>query len=315
MQPQSHTGLVSVVTPVYGCAGCLEALVERVKLALDGVGQPFELLLVDDGSPDRSWDRIRDLAMRFSEVRGLRLARNFGQHSAIAAGLAHSRGSHVVVMDCDLQDAPEEIPNLLAVARTGVDVVLAQRSMRRDGLAKRLASYGFHRILAWLTGVPQDHTVANFGVYSRKVVDALASMPEVERVFPLMVRWAGFPEARVPVVHAERASGRSGYSIGKLLRLALHIVLSYSDKPLRLVVKMGLTFAAAAVVIVCLSIWRYLVGDVQVAGFTSIIASIWLLGSVMILCIGLVGLYVGRLFNESKRRPSFLVRDDTSEDA
>ncbi|HSR65724.1 MAG TPA: glycosyltransferase, partial [Xanthomonadaceae bacterium] len=229
-----------------------------------------------------------------------------------AAGLAHARGRQVVVMDCDLQDVPEEIPRLLEAATQERDIVLAQRADRQDPLGKRIGSYLFHRLLSWLTGVEQDHSVANFGVYSRRVVDTINAMPEVERFFPLMVRWTGLPAEHVPVRHAERTSGRSSYNLGKLARLALHIVLSYSDKPLRLVVKLGLLFSLASVAIVALSLWRYFIGDVQVAGFTSIIASIWLLGSVMILCTGLVGLYVGRLFNESKRRPSYIVRDATN---
>jgi dolichol-phosphate mannosyltransferase len=302
---------LSVVSPVYGCKGCLEALVERVKAAVAGRVASLEILLVDDASPDGAWDRIVELSALHPEVRGLRLSRNFGQHSAISAGLSHARGDRVVVMDCDLQDVPEELPKLLDAAKDDVDIVLAQRIDRSDSAGKRAGSYLFHRVLSYLTDVPQDHTVANFGVYSRKVVEALASMPEVDRVFPLMVRWTGLPTVYVPVEHAQRASGRSSYDLRKLARLALHIVLSYSDKPLRLVVKMGLLFALVALGIVGVSVWRYFAGDVQVAGFTSIIASIWLLGSVMILCIGLVGLYVGRLFNESKGRPTFLVRTDT----
>lgn len=303
---------LSIVSPVYGCKGCLEELVERVRAAIGPTGSSFEVLLVDDASPDGAWDRIVELSSRHPEVRGLRLSRNFGQHNAIAAGLAHARGRRVVVMDCDLQDVPEEIPRLLEAADRGPDIVLAQRHDRRDPLGKRIGSYLFHRLLSWLTGVRQDHSVANFGVYSRTVVDTINAMPEVERFFPLMVRWTGLPTAYVPVQHAERTSGRSSYNLGKLARLALHIVLSYSDKPLRLVVKLGLLFSLASVLIVALSVWRYFIGDVQVAGFTSIIASIWLLGSVMILCTGLVGLYVGRLFNESKRRPTYIVRDATN---
>lgn len=302
---------ISVVSPVYGCSGCLEDLVDRIRRALSPTGHSFEILLVDDASPDGAWDRIVHLSALQPEVRGIRLSRNFGQHNAIAAGLSHARGSRVVVMDCDLQDVPEQIPRLLEAADRGADIVLAQRVERQDALGKRLGSYLFHRLLSWLTDVRQDHSVANFGVYSRKVVDAINAMPEVERFFPLMVRWTGLPTAYVPVDHAERTSGRSGYNLGKLARLALHIVLSYSDKPLRLVVKLGLLFSLVSILIVALSLWRYFIGDVQVAGFTSIIASIWLLGSVMILCTGLVGLYVGRLFNESKRRPSYVVREAT----
>jgi dolichol-phosphate mannosyltransferase len=209
-------------------------------------------------------------------------------------------------MDCDLQDLPEEIPKLLARSDEGYDVVFAGREDRQDSPLKRFMSFAFYKCLGYLTSMPQDHTTANFGVYSRKVVDAINDMPESDRCFPLMVQWTGFRASVVPVTHAERSTGKSGYGLGKLLRLALNIVMSYSDKPLRLVVKAGLLFSVASFAIVGLSVYRYFAGDIAVAGFTSIIASIWLLGGIMIVCIGVVGLYIGRLFNASKGRPYYI---------
>jgi polyisoprenyl-phosphate glycosyltransferase len=306
------TPLTSIVSPVYGCKGCLEELVVRVKSAIPAERGPIEILLVDDASPDGAWSRIAELSAIHPEVRGFRLSRNFGQHLAIAAGLAHARGEWIVVMDCDLQDVPEEIPRLLEAALPGVDVVLARRVQRQDSLGKRAGSYLFYRLLSWLTGVTQDHSVANFGAYSRKVIDVINSMPEADRVFPLMVRWTGLPTVHVEVAHAERSSGRSGYSLSKLIRLATNIVLSYSDKPLRLVVKLGLAFSLFSLAIVIASVYRFFAGDVQVAGYTSIVASIWLVGSVIILCTGLVGLYLGRLYNDTKRRPAWIVREESN---
>lgn len=302
-------GLLSVVSPVYGCEGCLEELVLRVRAAVAQTGMALELLLVNDGSPDRSWERITELASLYPQVRGLRLSRNFGQHYAIAAGIEHARGELVAVMDCDLQDLPEELPRLVAAALEGNDVVFAQRTERQDSALKRWGSYAFFRLLSYLTDVRQDHSTANFGVFTRKVIDTVNLMPESDRCFPLMVKWTGFRTAHIEVRHAERTAGKSGYSLRKLLRLALNIVLSYSDKPLRLVVKLGLAFSALALLIVLLSIYRYSVGDVAVAGFTSVVASIWLLGGIMIFCIGVTGLYLGRLFNDAKGRPYYIVSE------
>lgn len=302
-------GLLSVVSPVYGCEGCLEELVLRVRAAVAQTGMALELLLVNDGSPDRSWERITELASLYPQVRGLRLSRNFGQHYAIAAGIEHARGELVAVMDCDLQDLPEELPRLVAAALEGNDVVFAQRTERQDSVLKRWGSYAFFRLLSYLTDVRQDHSTANFGVFTRKVIDTVNLMPESDRCFPLMVKWTGFRTAHIEVRHAERTAGKSGYSLRKLLRLALNIVLSYSDKPLRLVVKLGLAFSALALLIVLLSIYRYSVGDVAVAGFTSVVASIWLLGGIMIFCIGVTGLYLGRLFNDAKGRPYYIVSE------
>lgn len=306
---QSTAGLVSVVSPVYGCESCLEQLVERVKAVILPTGLALEVVLVNDGSPDGAWQKIVELGALHPEIRGVRLSRNFGQHYAISAGIEHARGEWVAVMDCDLQDLPEELPRLLEAARAGHDIVFAQRIERRDPLLKRFASFSFFKLLSYLTGVPQDHSTANFGVFSRKVIDTVNSMPEADRCFPLMVKWTGFKTALVEVEHAKRETGPSGYNLGKLIRLAMDIVLSYSDKPLRLVIRLGLLFSMLAFLIVVTSVYLYFAGDIAVAGFTSIVASIWLLGGIMIFCIGIVGLYLGRLFNAAKSRPYYVVSE------
>lgn len=299
--------MISVVSPVYGCASCLKDLCRRTSLTLGGVGEDFEIILVDDASPDHAWPTIVALAAEDARIRGIRLSRNFGQHYAISAGIEHARGDHVVVIDCDLQDRPEEIPKLLEAAHQGFDVVFAQRIDRQDNMLKRWASRNFYRVLSYFTGTPYDHSVANFGVYSRKVIDTLRRMPESERCFPLMVKWTGFRSTSVAVTHEKRADGRSSYSVRALIHLAMNIVLSYSDKPLRLVVKLGMLFSLFASLIVGLSVYVYLTGRTAVAGYTSIIASIWLLGSVTVFCIGIVGLYVGQLFQDAKGRPYYIV--------
>ncbi|WP_242109662.1 glycosyltransferase family 2 protein [Luteimonas aquatica] len=313
--PNPRIPAVSVVSPVYGCSGCLEDLVDRIALALaSSGGGDFEVILVDDASPDGAWPRIVELAATRPWLRGLRLARNFGQHYAISAGIESARGDRVVVMDCDLQDVPEEIPNLLGHLGNGIEVVFAQRAERQDSVSKRLGSWLFFKLLSWMTGVAQDHTTANFGAYSRKVIDAVNAMPERERCFPLMVKWTGFRHIAVPVAHASRSAGKSGYSFKRLRKLAIGIILSYSDKPLRLVVRVGLVFAAVAFAMVALSVARYLHGDVQVAGFTSVIASIWLVGGMAIFCIGIIGLYLGRLFVDAKARPYYLLAEEIGGD-
>jgi glycosyltransferase involved in cell wall biosynthesis len=301
--------LVSVVSPVYGCAGCIERLCERVFAALAQAGCDAELVLVCDASPDDSWDRIVEVAALDARVRGLRFSRNFGQHAAISAGLLETRGDWIVVMDCDLQDPPEYVPALLARAREGFDAVFAERKQRRDNWFKRTASRAFYATLGHLTGERYNPETANFGVYSRALVDAILSLPETARFFPLLVRWVGFRHTSVPVQHAERDSGRSGYSLRKALQLALDAIMSFSDRPLRLVVRVGLLFSLVSFLFVAYSIVRYLSGDIAVAGFTSIIASVWLVGGTTIACLGVVGLYVGRIFGETKRRPHFIVAE------
>lgn len=302
---------ISVVVPVYGCKNCLEELVDRVGRTLTAVGGTFEIILVDDNSPDRSWERIAELSRTHRHVHGLRLARNFGQHAAISAGLANSRGSKVVVMDCDLQDIPEEIPKLLEGLQGDVEVVLGQRVDRQDSWPKRTGSLLFYRTLGWLTDTQYDHSTANFGAYSRKVVETLNGMPESDRFLPLLVRWTGFRTVKVPVSHGLRTEGKSSYSLGKLLQMATRIALSFSDKPLRLVMFAALTIAAVAAAFAVFSVYRYSSGDIRVAGFTSIIASIWLVGSIVMACIGILGLYLGRVHGEVKKRPQYLIWQDT----
>lgn len=299
--------VLSVVSPVYGCAGCLEALCERIAAAVAPLGVDHEIVLVCDASPDGAWARIRELAARDPRVRGLNLSRNFGQHPAITAGLAHARGDWVVVLDCDLQDPPEAIPALFERARAGFDAVVAQRKARKDGAIKRALSAAFYGVLSWLTGERYDPETANFGIYSRRLVDTVLGLPESGRFFPLLVRWAGLPRTTLAVEHAERASGRSGYSLVRLLRLALEVITSHSDRPLRMVAKLGLLFGLASFAFVALSVYRWWVGDIAVAGFTSVIASIWLVGGATITSLGIVGIYVGRIFNETKRRPVYVI--------
>ena len=300
---------VSVVSPVYGCAVCLEELVDRIEAVLGPICGSFEIILVDDSSPDGAWARMRELARLRPTVRGVRLSRNFGQHAAITAGLLEAKGDRIIVMDCDLQDRPEEIPKLLSALSNNVEIALAQRVERRDSVLKRFCSWGFYRFLGWLTGAAYDHTTANFGAYNRRVIDAINAMPEHDRFFPMLVQWTGFETVRVPVTHESRGHGKSGYNFRRLLRLGLNIALSYSDKPLMVVVSLALCSAVLAFVVVVYSIVLYVDGKTQVAGFTSIVASVWLIGSAILASIGVVGLYVGRLFNSAKGRPHFVIAE------
>lgn len=304
---------VSVVTPVYGCENCLEELVDRIERSLNGTVLDFELILVDDRAPISPWARIENLARQKQWIRGIRLSRNFGQHPAISAGLAHARGETIVVMDCDLQDLPEEIPALLQRIREGADIVLAQRVSRRDGFLKRLSSAVFYRALAWLTGVQQDHTVANFGAYSRRTIDTVLSLPESSRFFPLLVKWTGFETVKVPVKHASRSDGKSAYSLTRMLALALEVSIAYSDKPLRLSIGVGLAFAFLAAIIVSYAVIAYFEGRTTVAGFTSLLASIWLTAGVVQITLGVLGMYLGRVYVEAKSRPVYIVQEITKD--
>lgn len=299
--------LLSIVSPVYRAEKVLPELVNRIESAVTQITSDFEIILVEDASPDPSWETIELLAQANSRIKGLKLSRNFGQHYAITAGLDHAKGDWVVVMDCDLQDRPEEIPALFEKAQEGFDVVLARRANRQDRFLKRLSSKIFYRTLAWLTGSHQDETIANFGIYHQKVIREITGMRESIRYFPTMVRWVGFRQTAIDVVHAANEERGSSYNFKRLFNLALDIMLAYSDKPIRLTVKLGLLVALTGFLFAIFTLVRYLQGDIIVAGYASLIISLWMLTGFLLVTLGMVGLYVGKTFEGVKKRPIYIV--------
>ena len=305
--------LFSVVSPVYRAEAVVDELVRRLVVALEQLTPHFEIILVDDGSPDNSWRQIMAQAAREPRVRGLRLSRNFGQHAAITAGLDECRGEWTVVLDCDLQDRPEEIPALYAhVQEGGYEVVLARRVVRQDAWSRKLLSRLFYRVLSYLTDTLQDPAVANFGIYHRKVIAGVLRMRESIRYFPTMVRWVGFRVGYLAVVHAERSVGSSSYGLDKRLRLGLDILLAYSDKPLLLTIKLGLLLSGGAFLFVPITLVRYWTGQISQPGYTSLIISIWFFSGLLLSVLGMVGLYIGKTFEQVKNRPLYIVDEGTA---
>ena len=311
--PESTLPSVSVVVPVYGCANALPELHRRLTASLVAFAGNYELILVNDHSPDGSWEQVQRLAAADPRVLGLSLSRNFGQHAAITAGLDRATGQWVVVMDCDLQDAPEEIPNLYAYALSQqLEVVFGRRADRQDTAAKQWAGRAFHHLLAWLGGPQQDPATGNFGIFHQRVVAALRRLREPTRAFPLQVRWLGFRQGALDVQHGARAHGQSSYRFGQLLRLAFGVVLAYSDKPLRLMVKLGAGIVAASLVgAVGLAAWLWSAEGGLTLWLAGLLLSVWLLGGLIVAGLGLVGLYVSRTFEGVKNRPLYVVREDT----
>ena len=302
---------LSMVIPVYKAEGCLDELYRRLVAAIAPLTGDFEIVLVEDCGGDRSWDIIRKLAAADPRVKGLQFSRNFGQHYGITAGLDVAEGDWVVVMDCDLQDRPEEIPRLYAKALEGYDVVLARRSGRTDSAMKRFSSWCFYRLLSWLADTEYDSAAGNFRIVSRKVVLACRGMREQLRFFSGLVNWAGFPTASIEVSHAERHEGRSTYTLGKLWKLAADTIIAYSDKPLRLAVGFGfvisfLSFAAGLYIL----LHAVLYGS-AITGWASLIVSIYFMGGIIIAILGVLGIYLGKTFDEAKKRPLYIVMHTT----
>ncbi len=298
---------LSIVSPIYRAEKDLEELVTRIKKSIPSDVLSLEIILVDDFSPDKSWSEIERLSAIHSEVFGIKLSRNFGQHYAITAGLDNVSGDYIVVMDCDLQDRPEEIPKLFAKTQEGFDIVLARRFNRQDSFFKKLFSKLFYKTLGYLTGSKQDETVANFGVYKKNVIKEVCNLRESIRYFPTMVKWVGFKTAYVDVQHASRQQGESSYNLKKMLNLALDIILAFSDKPLRLIIKLGMSIAFISFLMAAYAIYSKFSGDVSVSGYASLITSIWFLSGCILITLGVIGLYVGKTFEGVKNRPIYII--------
>jgi dolichol-phosphate mannosyltransferase len=299
---------LSVVSPVYRAEGILPTLVERLEAVLAQQAGRCEIVLVDDRSPDGSWRVLERLARERERVVAVRLSRNFGQHYAIQAGLDLARGEWVVVMDCDLQDRPEDIPALLAEARAGHDVVLARRQARRDGALKRLQSRVFYAVFAWLSGYRMDARVGTFRVLHRRVVDALGEMRESYRFFGALVEWLGFDVAYVDVAHAARHEGRSTYDLRRLLRLTFDGLISFSNRPLALSIGLG---AAISLLAGAYGVWLlglYFVSGVRPgSGWISTVLILSFMSGLILFNLGIVGIYLGRIYNQTKGRPLYVV--------
>ena len=300
---------LSVISPIYKGEKMLDELVSRIETSVETFTKDYEIILVNDCSPDDSWNKIKEICAKDKKVKGVNLSRNFGQHYAITAGLTESTGEWVVVMDCDLQDRPEEIPNLYQKAQEGYDTVLAQRIERKDGYFKRLSSILFNTTFAFLTDQDQDKTVGNFGIYHRQVINAVLSMGDSVRWFPLMVKWVGFNIAYLPVEHAERAEGKSSYSFRRLFSVASDNMIAFSNKPLRLMLQFGFFVVVISVLVALFYLGRYLSGGIAVDGFTTMVLSMWILGGIIIMMIGMTGIYIGKTFDKTKGRPIYIIRD------
>lgn len=299
--------LISVVSPVYRGEKMINALVGRCKTNLELITSDYEIILVNDCSPDDSWVEITEECKKDYRIKGIDLSKNFGQHYAITAGISYAQGEWVVVMDCDLQDRPEEIPALYSKAKEGYDTVLAQRVQRVDGFFKKNTSKLFYKLFSYLTETKQDASVANFGIYNKSVIQSVLAMGDQIRYFPTMVQWVGYKKAYLPIEHGQRMEGKSSYNFKKLFRLAMDTIIAFSDKPLRLAAKFGLLVAFFAFMVGLVYFVLYFSGVIKVLGFASTIISVWLLGGIIIFLCGVLGIYLGKVFEKVKDRPKFII--------
>ncbi|SKC43800.1 glycosyltransferase family 2 protein [Ohtaekwangia koreensis] len=302
--------MISIVIPVYMGKDSLVELYQRLRDTIENkLAEDFEILFVNDQCPQNSWELISKIAQSDNRVKGINLSRNFGQHYAISAGLESCKGEWVVVMDCDLQDQPEEIVKLFEKTKENYQIIFAKREARKDTFFKRISSKVFYSLFGYLTETKQDSSIANFGIYHRKAIDAVVNMKDQIRYFPAMIQWVGFSKTSIMVEHSERKHGETSYSWNKLIKLALNTIISFSDKPLRLTIKLGLVISLISSLLGIYTLIRYIAGSIEVVGYTSLILSIWFLCGLIIMILGMLGLYLGKAFEKVKDRPIFIVKD------
>ena len=304
-----NTPKLSVVSPVYHGEKMLEELVARISKAVAPLTSVYEIILVNDCSPDASWDVIKTICARDTKVKGINLAHNFGQPYAITAGLSYAQGDYIAVIDCDLQNKPEDLPALFMKAMEGYDIVSARRVHRDDTFLKRMSSTVFHRVYDFLSGFSTDKAIAEFGVYSKRIVKVYCSIPEYSRSFLELINTLGFRKTGIDVLNDHRLEGKSSYNLSRLLRLSFNAIISNSNRPLQLAITIGFVMSLFSFLMAVYNIFAKFAGWNEVVGYTTTVFSIWFVGGLLLFMMGILGLYIGKIFDQVKGRPVFIVQD------
>lgn len=305
----NNTPHISIVSPVYRGEKMVAELVRRNVESVTTITDDYEIILVNDASPDNSWEEIVKQCESNPRVKGINLSRNFGQHYAITAGLHYAKGEWVVVMDCDLQDRPEEIPNLYKKAQEGWNIVYARRMNKKFGFFKKLSSTVFHLLYNWISGMKTDDSIGNYGIYSHKVIDEYNKMGETSRSFGTLLLYLGFPFSTIDVEHSERMDGKSSYTLRKLLKLAFDVMISNTNKPLKITVGLGFAMAGISFILAMYNVVARWLGMIMVEGYTTTVFSIWFVGGILLTMMGIMGLYIGKVFDQVKCRPLYVVSE------
>ena len=300
---------ISVVVPVYGCKAALHELYFRLCTTLENMVDSFEIILVDDYCPQNSWEVIKEICRNDSRVIGLRLSRNFGQIRAITAGLDHCCGDWVVVMDCDLQDRPEFINVLYKKAKEGYDVVFARRINRKDSIVTKVFSMFFYKIYNYFTDGKFDNAICNFSISKRIVIDNYCKMREQGRAYTLFIKWLGFKQATIEAEGDKRFEGKSSYNFKRKMIMAFEIITAQSNKPLKFSAGFGIIISIFSFLYILSLTLKYIRGAEVPVGWTTIVASIYLMGGLLMFAIGVLGCYIGNIFDEVKNRPLYVITE------
>lgn len=298
---------ISVVIPIYKCEVFLNELYLRLVNSIETITTEFEILMVEDCGEDKSWYIIEKLGEKDPRVKGIQFSRNFGQHYGITAGLDHCIGEWVVVMDGDLQDRPEEIPRLYKKALEGYDIVLARRIRRQYPISQRITSWIFYKVFNYFTEMNYDLHIGNFRIVNKKVVNYFCTMREQLRFFGGLICWLGFHSTYLDIEHNKRTAGKSSYSFRKRWKLAYEVIIAYSDKPLKISIQFGFIISAIAFLYGIFIVYRAMFQGVAIVGWSSLIVSLYFIGGLIIAVLGMLGIYLGKTFDEVKKRPLYVV--------
>jgi polyisoprenyl-phosphate glycosyltransferase len=305
-----NTGMICVLVPIHNESGNLAVLHQRLTAALQKTGRDYEILLVDDGSRDDSWSIIKRLAAADPRLRGLSFSRNFGKEIAIAAGLDMARGDAVIMIDADLQQPPELIPDMIAAWEKGAMTVYGERIDRHsDGPVRKVVTQQFYKIFGAITDTNLEPKAGDFRLLDRRVVDALRRLPEKARFNKGLYAWVGFSSVALPYDHVDRHAGHSQWGFMKLFRFALDGITAFSTTPLRLSTYAGLFISFMALVYAIYFIIRTLLVGPDIPGYPSLIVSIMFFSGIQLICLGVAGEYIGRIYNEVKNRPLYIIGD------
>ena len=305
---------ISLIVPVYNSEGTLDELHRRLREVLDGLDADYELILVNDGSADASWDRIAELAADDDRVRGLNLMRNYGQHNALLAGIRSARHEIVVTLDDDLQNPPEEIPKLLAKLDEGFDVVYGSAEERGFGVLRNTGTAMTKLALRWVIGSDIAGKVSAFRAFRTELRDAFADFDAPYVSIDVLLSWGTTRFGSVQVVHKERAEGKSSYSFTRLATHALNVMTGFSTRPLRIASLIGLVFTLFGIAVLAIVIVTYVVEGGSVPGFPFLASVIAIFAGAQLLTLGIIGEYLARMHMRVMDRPPFTIREEVGAD-
>jgi len=301
--------MYSIVIPIFNEQDTIPELLRRLKAVVDDLDARSEMIFVDDGSRDESFETLKHARQKDRRLKVLRLSRNFGHQIALTAGIAHAKGEAVILMDADLQDPPELIPQMVARWKDGFQVVYTVKRSRKENALKRLAFHGFYRIMHTFSTIPVPAGAGNFSLMDRRVVDTFLEMPERNRYISGLRAWIGFRQTGIEFDRDARFVGKPQMTLARLINLALDGLFSFSNAPLRLATYVGLVVASSSFLIAAYVVYEKLFTNKAIIGWASTIVSVTFIGGMILLTLGVIGEYVGRIYDEVKRRPLYVIRE------